>query len=61
MILMTPNHLYDPILSYRVINTFPSPLVDQTIQQLHEDGLIIKTKPSAVRNIPGRGFGVSEK
>lgn len=61
MILMSPNQIYDPMLAYQVLGTFPTQLMDQTIEQLHKDGLIIKTVPSDIRSIPGRGFGVSEK
>ncbi|KAI9288682.1 hypothetical protein BC943DRAFT_317149 [Umbelopsis sp. AD052] len=61
MILMTPSDHYDPALAYRVLNSFPTTVVSKSIQDLHQAGLIVKTKPSTGVSIPGRGFGVSEK
>jgi hypothetical protein len=61
MILMTPSDHYDAPLAYRVLNSFPTTVVSRTIEDLHQTGLIVKTKPSLGISIPGRGFGVSEK
>jgi len=61
MILMTPNNYYDPALAYRVLNSFPTAVVSKSIEDMHQAGLIVKTKPSTGISIPGRGFGVSEK
>lgn len=58
---MTPRNLYDPVLAFRVLHTFPFDMVNRVIDGLHQYGLIVKTTPSAARSIPGRGFGVSEK
>ncbi|KAJ2961555.1 hypothetical protein NQZ79_g3139 [Umbelopsis isabellina] len=60
MVLMTPNELYDPLKAYRTLGEFPSSNVNEALDQLNKDGLIIKTKPSQSRSIPGRGFGLSE-
>jgi hypothetical protein len=61
MILMTPNDYYDPALAYRVLNGFPTAIVSKSIEDMHQAGLIVKTKPTRGISIPGRGFGVSEK
>ncbi|KAJ1970902.1 hypothetical protein H4R33_007225, partial [Dimargaris cristalligena] len=66
MTLLTPARRYNPLVAYEMIQSCEQPdvlensPVDQAIALLKERRVILKVKHHHHRNVPGRGFSVSE-
>jgi hypothetical protein len=58
---MTPEKVYDPVKAFSILENYPEACINSAVQQLRDQGTLVKGKKNHERRLPGRVIQLSER